>query len=118
MWQLGSIISVDSNLPGLIAGWSRSKIGRSVGRWISCWAAGVHFSTLSAFIFLHFRCSFFYAFKCSVTVAYLLDGSVRKSGDRLRIAARLIRAENGYVVWSETYNRPLDDILRVQDDIA
>ena len=51
-------------------------------------------------------------------VGYLLDGSVRKSGDRLRIAARLIRAENGYVVWSETYDRPLDDILRVQDDIA
>ena len=51
-------------------------------------------------------------------VAYLLDGSVRKSGARLRIAARLIRAENGYVIWSETYDRPLDDILRVQDDIA
>jgi transcriptional activator of cad operon len=51
-------------------------------------------------------------------VAYLLDGSVRKSGARLRIAARLIRAENGYVVWSETYDRPLDDILKVQDDIA
>ena len=31
---------------------------------------------------------------------------------------RLIRADNGYVVWSETYDRPLDDILMVQDDIA
>jgi TolB-like protein/DNA-binding winged helix-turn-helix (wHTH) protein len=51
-------------------------------------------------------------------VAYILDGSVRKSGARLRIAARLIRAESGYVVWSETYDRPLDDILMVQDDIA
>jgi len=51
-------------------------------------------------------------------VAYILDGSVRKSGSRLRIATRLIRAENGYVVWSETYDRPLDDILMVQDDIA
>jgi TolB-like protein/DNA-binding winged helix-turn-helix (wHTH) protein len=51
-------------------------------------------------------------------VAYVLDGSVRKSGARLRIAARLIRADNGYVVWSETYDRPLDDILMVQDDIA
>src|SRR5215510_4435334 len=51
-------------------------------------------------------------------VAYILDGSVRKSGARLRIATRLIRAENGYVVWSETYDRPLDDILKVQDDIA
>ncbi len=51
-------------------------------------------------------------------VAYVLDGSVRKSGARVRVAARLIRAENGYVVWSETYDRPFDDILMVQDDIA
>jgi transcriptional activator of cad operon len=51
-------------------------------------------------------------------VAYVLDGSVRKSGARLRVAARLIRADNGFVVWSETYDRPLDDILMVQDDIA
>jgi transcriptional activator of cad operon len=51
-------------------------------------------------------------------VAYVLDGSVRKSGFRLRVAARLIRADNGYVVWSETYDRPFDDILMVQDDIA
>jgi transcriptional activator of cad operon len=51
-------------------------------------------------------------------VAYVLDGSVRKSGDRLRIDARLIRADNGYVVWSESYDRPFNDILMVQDDIA
>ncbi len=44
-------------------------------------------------------------------VAYVLDGSVRKSGARLRIAARLIRADNGYVVWSETYDRSLKDIV-------
>ena len=51
-------------------------------------------------------------------VAYVLDGSVRKSGGRVRVAARLIRADNGYVVWSESYDRPFDDILMVQDDIA
>jgi transcriptional activator of cad operon len=51
-------------------------------------------------------------------VAYVLDGSVRRSGARLRVAARLIRADNGYVVWSETYDRTVDDILMVQDDIA
>jgi transcriptional activator of cad operon len=51
-------------------------------------------------------------------VAYVLDGSVRKSGARLRVTARLIRADDEYVVWSETYDRPLDDILMVQDDIA
>jgi transcriptional activator of cad operon len=54
----------------------------------------------------------------SLSVAYVLDGSVRKSGVRLRVDARLIRADNGYVVWSETYDRPFDDILMVQDDIA
>jgi len=51
-------------------------------------------------------------------VAYVLDGSVRKSGTRVRVAARLVRADNGYVVWSETYDRLLDDIVMVQDDIA
>jgi TolB-like protein len=51
-------------------------------------------------------------------VAYVLDGSVRKAGVRVRVAARLSRADNGYVVWSETYERPFDDILMVQDDIA
>jgi TolB-like protein len=51
-------------------------------------------------------------------VAYVLDGSVRKSGARVRVDARLIRADDGYVVWSETYDRPFDDILVVQDDIA
>jgi TolB-like protein/DNA-binding winged helix-turn-helix (wHTH) protein len=51
-------------------------------------------------------------------VTYVLDGSVRKSGARLRVAARLVRAENGYVIWSETYDRPLIDKLVVQEDIA
>jgi transcriptional activator of cad operon len=54
----------------------------------------------------------------SLGVAYVLDGSVRKSGARLRVAARLVRADNGFVVWSETYDRPFHDILMVQDDIA
>jgi transcriptional activator of cad operon len=51
-------------------------------------------------------------------VGYVLDGSVRKSGARVRVDARLIRADNGFVVWSETYDRPFSDILMVQDDIA
>jgi TolB-like protein/DNA-binding winged helix-turn-helix (wHTH) protein len=53
-----------------------------------------------------------------LSVTYVLDGSVRKSGSRLRVDARMIRADNGYVVWSETYDRAFDDILTVQDDIA
>jgi TolB-like protein len=51
-------------------------------------------------------------------VNYLLDGSVRKAGDRVRVAARLVRADDGFVLWSETYDRPFDDIITVQDDIA
>jgi len=51
-------------------------------------------------------------------VNYLLDGSVRKAGDRVRVAARLVRADNGFVLWSESYDRPFGDILKVQDDIA
>jgi len=54
----------------------------------------------------------------SLGVAYVVDGSVRKSGARLRVAARLIRADNGYVAWTESYDRPLTDRLMVQDDIA
>jgi transcriptional activator of cad operon len=54
----------------------------------------------------------------SLGVAYVLDGSVRKSDATLRIAVRLVRADDGYVVWSETYDRPMGDKLMVQDDIA
>jgi TolB-like protein len=54
----------------------------------------------------------------NLAVAYVVDGSVRKSGARLRVAARLVRADNGYVMWSDTYDRPVDDLLKVQDDIA
>jgi len=51
-------------------------------------------------------------------VVYVLDGSIRKSGNRLRVAARLVRADSGYVIWSETYDRPFNDAVMVQDDIA
>ena len=51
-------------------------------------------------------------------VTYVLDGSVRKSGTTLRVAARLVRADDGFVVWSETYDRSWDDKLMIQEDIA
>jgi adenylate cyclase len=51
-------------------------------------------------------------------VANVLEGSVRKSGKHLRITAQLVRADNGFHLWSETYDRQLDDIFRVQDEIA
>lgn len=51
-------------------------------------------------------------------VMYVLDGSVRKSGTWIRVDARLVRADNGYVVWSETYDQPMKNMLMIQDDIA
>ena len=53
-----------------------------------------------------------------LNVANILEGSVRKSGKRIRVAAQLISAADGYHLWSETYDRELDDIFAVQDDIA
>jgi len=54
----------------------------------------------------------------ALNVAHVLEGSVRKSGKTLRITAQLIRVDNGYHVWSETYDRKLEDIFKVQDEIA
>jgi len=53
-----------------------------------------------------------------LNVAHILEGSVRKSGEKVRITAQLIRAADGSHLWSETYDRTLDDIFVVQDDIA
>lgn len=51
-------------------------------------------------------------------VAHVLEGSVQRVGDRVRITAQLIRAADGFHVWSETYDRTLDDIFGIQDEIA
>ena len=51
-------------------------------------------------------------------VTYVVDGSVRKAGETLRVAARLTRADDGFVVWSETYDRNWRDKLAIQNDIA
>lgn len=51
-------------------------------------------------------------------VAYVLEGSVRSTGDAVRITAQLISAGDGFHVWSDTYDRELDDLFAVQDEIA
>jgi transcriptional activator of cad operon len=51
-------------------------------------------------------------------VGYLLEGSVRKAGNALRITAHLVRADDGSDLWSKTYDRPLADIFNIQDEIA
>lgn len=53
-----------------------------------------------------------------LNVAHILEGSVRKSGDRLRITAQLIDARSDTHLWSETFDRDLDDIFAIQQDIA
>jgi len=49
---------------------------------------------------------------------YVLEGSVRRAGDRIRVNAQLIDAESGHHVWAEIYDRDLADIFAVQDDIT
>ena len=53
-----------------------------------------------------------------LNVDNVLEGSVRKSGPKLRITAQLIDTDNGYHLWSETYDRDLTDIFEIQDEIA
>jgi TolB-like protein/tetratricopeptide (TPR) repeat protein len=54
----------------------------------------------------------------ALNVAHVLEGSVRKAGNRVRITVQLVRSDNGYHLWSETFDRTLDDIFQIQDDIA
>jgi TolB-like protein/DNA-binding winged helix-turn-helix (wHTH) protein len=51
-------------------------------------------------------------------VRYLLDGSLRESGETMRISARLVRADDGFVVWTSSYDVPKADRVKTQDDIA
>ena len=53
-----------------------------------------------------------------LNVAKILEGSVRKSGNRVRVTAQLINAADGYHLWSENFDRDLEDIFEVQDDIS
>jgi TolB-like protein len=51
-------------------------------------------------------------------VSHILEGSVRKAGSQVRITAQLVKADDGYHLWSETYDRELTDIFAIQDEIA
>ncbi|MCH9696262.1 MAG: hypothetical protein K0U72_17230 [Gammaproteobacteria bacterium] len=54
----------------------------------------------------------------ALQVAHVLEGSVQKAGNRVRITAQLIRASDGYHIWSEIFDRESDDIFGIQDEIA
>ena len=51
-------------------------------------------------------------------VATILEGSVRKDGEHIRVTAQLVKADDGYHLWSETYDRKLESIFAIQDEIA
>ncbi len=53
-----------------------------------------------------------------LNVGTVLEGSIRKSGDRIRMTAQLINVADGYHIWSESYDRKLDDVFAIQDDVA
>jgi TolB-like protein/Flp pilus assembly protein TadD len=53
-----------------------------------------------------------------LSVAHVLEGSIRRSGNQIRVTAQLVRADTGYHLWSQTYDRDLQDVFKVQDDIA
>lgn len=54
----------------------------------------------------------------ALNVSSVVEGSIRMSGGRMRIAVQLIKVEDGYQLWSNSYDRTMDDIFAVQDDIA
>lgn len=54
----------------------------------------------------------------TLNVAHMLEGSVHKSDERIRISVQLIEAQSGFELWSQSYDRTLDDIFAVQDDVA
>ena len=54
----------------------------------------------------------------ALSVSTVLEGSVRRSGERLRVTAQLVNVADGYHIWSETYDRQMADIFDIQDDVA
>jgi TolB-like protein len=58
------------------------------------------------------------AIAAALGVAHVLEGSVRRGGERLRVTAQLIRASDGFHLWSETFDRKPEDVIAIQEDVA
>jgi len=58
------------------------------------------------------------AIAASLGVDHILEGSVRRAGDRLRVTAQLVRAHDGFHLWSENYDRDVDDMIDIQENVA
>jgi transcriptional activator of cad operon len=54
----------------------------------------------------------------ALDTSHILEGSIRRSGDRMRITVQLIDARTGYHLWSEDFDRPVDDAIKIQEDIS
>jgi TolB-like protein len=54
----------------------------------------------------------------ALSVDHVLEGSVRRAGDQLRVTAQLVKVEDGFHIWSDTYDRQMADIFKIQDDVA
>lgn len=74
-------------------------------------------SRTSSFQFRHRKASI-REIGLELNVNHILEGSVRRAGDKVRISAQLINAENGYRLWYERYDREITDIFAIEDEIA
>jgi transcriptional activator of cad operon len=54
----------------------------------------------------------------ALDISHMLEGSIRRSGDRMRITVKLIDARTGYRLWSQDFDRPVDDAIKIQEDIS
>ena len=79
---------------------------------------GLHVASRTSAFFFKGKQEDIRAIAEKLRVRHVLEGSVRKAGNQLRVTAQLIKAEDGYHLWSETYDRPMDNIFAMQDEIA
>jgi TolB-like protein len=79
---------------------------------------GMHVPARTSSFYFKDKSASIHEIATALRVANVLEGSVRKSGNTIRITAQLIRADSGYHVWSQSYDRPLNDVFKVQDEIA
>ena len=79
---------------------------------------GLHVAARTSSFYFKDRNELLHEIGRQLGVRTLLEGSVRRAGDTVRITAQLINASDGYHIWSDTYERSLDDVFLVQDEIA
>jgi TolB-like protein len=79
---------------------------------------GLHVASRSSAFFFKGKAAEISEIANRLHVANLLEGSVRRAGNRIRITVKLVEAQQGFQLWSEKYDRQMEDIFAIQDDIA